>query len=255
MSGVQTAFESGVAVIRLDNEAKLNALTMDMLREMEDALDMVERDDSARSLIVTGEGGRAFCAGADINEWSELGPALFARQWIRAGHRAFDRLARLAKPTVAAINGHALGGGLELAAACDVRVMAPKATLALPEASVGVVPGWSGTQRLARLLPESVIKEMALFGRRVSAERAFELGFAAEVSDAPLAAAREIAAKAAGLSPRAVEICKRMHHAGANEDRAAMIDALASAAIAASEDHAEGVAAFRTKRAPQFTGA
>jgi enoyl-CoA hydratase/carnithine racemase len=100
---------------------------------------------------------------------------------VRDGHRVFDRLARLGKPTVAALSGHAFGGGLELAAACDVRVMAPRATLALPEAGVGIVPGWSGTQRLLRLLPEPVVKEMALFGRRIGAERALALGFAAEV--------------------------------------------------------------------------
>ena len=95
-------------------------------------------------MLVTAEGDRAFCTGADINGWGDLTPAEFARHWVRDGHRIFDRLARLRKPTVAVLKGHAFGGGLELAAACDIRVMAPAATLALPEAGVGIVPGWSG---------------------------------------------------------------------------------------------------------------
>jgi enoyl-CoA hydratase len=173
---------------------------------------------------------------------------------VRGGHRLFDRLARLSKPTVAALNGPAFGGGLELAAACDIRVMVPGATLALPEAGVGIVPGWSGTQRLARLLPEAMVKEMALFGRRIGAERALACGFVAEVAEDARAAAHAMAAGVAGLSPRAVEIAKAMIHAGVGEDGAAMVEALGSAAIAGTADRAEGVAAFRAKRKPAFPG-
>jgi enoyl-CoA hydratase len=116
------------------------------------------------------------------------------------------------KPTIAALNGHAFGGGLELAAACDIRVIAPGATIALPEAGVGIVPGWSGTQRLARLLPEGMLKEMALFGRRIGAER---LLAAALCRDPTTPAPRnQIAGKVATLSPRATEIAKAMIHAG-----------------------------------------
>jgi enoyl-CoA hydratase/carnithine racemase len=173
---------------------------------------------------------------------------------VRGGHRVFDGLARLSRPTIAVIGAHAFGGGLELAAACDIRVMAPRATLALPEAQVGIVPGWSGSQRLTRLLPEAVVKEMALFGRRISAERALALGFAAEVADDPLAAAKAIAERVEALSPRAVEITKAMIHAGQGEDPGALIEALGSAAISASADRREGVAAFRDKRKPDFPG-
>jgi enoyl-CoA hydratase/carnithine racemase len=254
MSRVHLEIGDRVAEIRLDNPAKLNALTLDMLGQLAAHCDAIDRRPDILGVILTAEGGRAFCAGADINAWSELSPAEFARHWVRDGHRIFDRLARLAKPTIAAISGHAFGGGLELAAACDIRVMSPKATLGLPEPSAGVVPGWSGTQRLARLLPEPVLKELALFGRRLSAERAFALGFAAEIADDPRAGARDIAAKLATVSPRATEIAKSMIHAAAGEDRAAMIDALGSAAIAASEDRAEGVAAFKEKRKADFPG-
>ncbi|MCY1667026.1 enoyl-CoA hydratase/isomerase family protein [Rhizobium sp. SL86] len=254
MSAVHLEIAEGIAEIRLDNPAKLNAFTVEMLEQLSGHLDRLERMRDVHCLIVTAEDGRAFCAGADINAWGDLSPAEFARHWVRDGHRIFDRLARLSKPVVAAINGHAFGGGLELAAACDVRVMAPNATIALPEAHVGIVPGWSGTQRLGRLLPEPILKEMALFGRRISAERAHAFGFVAEVSAQPHETALNMARSVLGLSPRAIEVAKFMIHAGRGEDRHAMIEALGSSAIAASADRDEGVAAFRAKRKPAFSG-
>ncbi len=153
------------------------------------------------------------------------------------------------------MNGHAFGGGLELAACCDIRLLAEDAQLALPETGVGIVPGWSGTQRLHRVLPEPVLKEMALFGRRLDAKRALELGFVAEIATAPLEMARNIAKRLNETSPRATEVAKMMIHAAAGEDAAAMIEALGGGMTAASADKAEGVAAFRAKRKPQFPGA
>jgi enoyl-CoA hydratase/carnithine racemase len=254
MSALHLTIDGSIAEVRLDNPSKLNALTVPMLEALDAHCSRLERDPSVRAVVLTAEGDRAFCTGADIVAWSELAPADFARHWVREGHRIFDRLARLSKPTVAAISGHAFGGGLELAAACDIRVMAPKATLALPEAGVGIVPGWSGTQRLVRLLPEPVIREMALFGRRISAERALGLGFVAELSDDARQTALEVAQRAATLSPRAVEVAKYMIQAGVGEDLSALIEAPCSGRIAASEDRAEGVAAFRAKRRPEFPG-
>ncbi|GAB4577036.1 MAG: enoyl-CoA hydratase/isomerase family protein [Roseibium sp.] len=254
MSGLHLLVDGAIAELRLDNAAKLNALTVPMLAALDAHCADLERSETVRAVIVTAEGERAFCAGADIGAWSELPPAEFARHWVREGHRVFDRLARLSKPTVAALSGHAFGGGLELASACDLRVITPSATLSLPEAGVGIVPGWSGTQRLARLLPEPVLKEMALFGRRISAERALALGFVAEIAEDARAAARAIAEQTLTASPRAAEVAKYMIHAAAGEDRAAMVEALGSGMIAASADKAEGVAAFRAKRKPEFPG-
>jgi enoyl-CoA hydratase len=225
-----------------------------MLGELAAHLEVIGRDPAVRGMMVTAESDRAFCTGADINGWGDLSPADFARHWVRDGHRIFDRLAGLPMPTIAVLSGHAFGGGLELAAACDLRVMAPDARLALPEAGVGIVPGWSGTQRLLRLLPEPVVKEMALFGGRLTAERAQAMGFVAAVDADPRAAALTLLERVAGLSPRAVEIAKAMIHAAAGEDRAAMIEALGSAAIGPTDDRAEGVAAFRAKRKPDFSG-
>jgi enoyl-CoA hydratase len=254
MSALHLAIEGAVAELRLDNPAKLNSLTVPMLEALDAHCATLERSSEVRAVVVIGTGEKAFCTGADITAWGPMAPFDFARAWVREGHRIFDRLARLSKPTVAALNGHAFGGGLELAAACDIRVIAPKATLALPEAGVGIVPGWSGTQRVARLLPEPVVREMALFGRRIGAERAVALGFAAGVAEDVRAAARGIAEAAAGLSPRAVEVAKYMIQAGAGEDRAALIEALGAGMIAASADREVGVGAFREKRKPEFPG-
>lgn len=254
MSAVHLIRHGVIVELRLDNPDKMNAFTVVMLEQLAGYLEAVERDASVAAVMLTAEGDKAFCTGADINGWGDLSPTEFARHWVRDGHRIFDRLARLSKPTIAVLTGHAFGGGLELAAACDVRVMRASASLALPEAGVGIVPGWSGTQRLMRLLPEPMVKEMALFGHRITAQRALACGFASAIDDDPRSAAMTLLARACTLSPRAVEISKSMIHAAQNEDRAAMVEALGSAAIAATADRAEGVAAFREKRKPDFSG-
>lgn len=254
MSGITLEKSGGVAVLTLQNEAKLNALTLAMLADLSAALEDVEHDATVRAVIVTGAGPKAFCCGADIAEWGPMSATEFVQDWVRLGHRVFDRLARLGKPTIGALNGHAMGGGLELAAACDIRVMTPRATLALPEAKVGIVPGWSGTQRMARLLPEPVLKELVLFGRRLTADRAARFGFVAEVAEDALAAAQEIVGGLGDVSPRANDLGKAMIHAARGEDPGASIEALASAAAALSADRAEGAAAFLEKRNAQFTG-
>lgn len=254
MSALHLRRHGDVAELRLDNPAKLNAFTAEMLGAVEPHCAEIERDPGIRAVVISAEDSKAFCAGADIVAWGELEPWEFARHWVREGHRIFDRLARLGKPTVAALSGHAFGGGLEFAATADIRIMAPHATLALPEAAVGIVPGWSGTQRLIRLLGEPIVKEMALFGRRISAERAHACGFVAEISDDPRTRAMELAQGLAGRSSCSVEVAKYMVHAAAGEDRNAMIEALGAGMIGQTADRTEGVTAFREKRKPNFPG-
>ena len=254
MTEVRLERAGAVAVLTLDNERKLNALTGAMLDALETHLRTIEADPGIRAVVLTGAGERAFCAGADIAEWGALEPRAFARDWVRRGHRVFDALARLSAVTIGALNGHAFGGGLELAACCDLRVIVPGATLALPETGVGIVPGWSGTQRVAKMLPPAVVKEMALGGRRLSAERALALGFVNEVAADARLAARDWAAEIATRAPQATETAKWMIAAALGEDTAAGIEALAGAATAAGPEKAEGVAAFAEKRKPDFGG-
>ena len=252
MGAVRIQIADGVAELMLDNPGKLNSLTFEMIESLAEHLELIENDDSVRAVILTGAGDRAFCSGANIDDWSPLDARRFARNWVRAGNRTFDRLARLAKPTIGALNGFALGGGLELSAACDMRVAAPSAFLALPETGLGVAPCWSGTQRLANLLPVAVVREMALFGRRVTAERAYQFGYIAEISSDPLNLAREIANSVKQNSQTATETVKYMISASANEDVSGSIDALAGCMLADSSDKGEGVKAFKEKRAPNF---
>ena len=245
----------GCAIVILDNPRELNALTAAMLAELGGTFEALEQDDGVRSIVVTGRGKRAFCAGADIGDWGEMQPFEFARDWILPGHRLFDRIATLPKPVLAAVNGHAFGGGLELLAACDLRIAVPGAEFALPEASIGVVPGWSGTQRLARQMPPAIVREMALTGARIGAERAYRIGFLNGIAEAdPVVSAVALAERAAALAPRSVEIAKYMIGAACGESRDAMTDALAGALAATTADKAEGVEAFRQKRQPEFSG-
>ena len=180
-------------IVTIDNPAKGNALTLGMLDALEDCAITVERDRTIRAVVITGAGEKAFCTGADINEWSALDAAQFSREWVPKGHRLFDRLARLPVPLIAAVNGMAFGGGLELLATSDLRIAAPHAQFALPETTIGIVPGWSGAQRLAALVPQAVLRDMALGGSRISAERMHQVGFLNEIALDPMAVALVVA--------------------------------------------------------------
>jgi len=244
----------GVVLATLDNPSRLNALDGPILEGLADLAEEVERDRDIRAVVLRGAGGRAFCAGADIAEWGALDADDFARRWIGAGHRLFDRLARLPVPLIGALEGATFGGGLELAAVCDLRIATRTALFALPEAAIGVTPGWSGLQRLGRLLPEPLIREMALTGARLSAERLYALGFLNELDDDPLARALAVAARVEGLAPRAVETAKWALGAASGEGREQAIDHLAAGLVARTLDRQEGTRSFLAKRKPDFTG-
>ena len=251
---VGRARRGDILIATLDNPKRLNALDRPMLEDLTRLAEEIERDRTIRAVVLCGAGGRAFCAGADISDWSALDAVDFARQWIGGGHQLFDRLARLPAPLIAAIEGAAFGGGLELAAICDVRVASKGAVFGLPEASIGVTPGWSGVQRLARLLPEPLVREMALTGARLSAERLFGVGFVNEIDDDPMTRAIAIAERVGVLAPRAVETAKWVLGAAAGEGREQAIDQLAAGLVARTRDIHEGTQSFRQKRGPKFTG-
>ncbi len=257
MSGsLRVAIDGAVATITLDRAAKLNALTMAMLEALETACATIERDASVRAVIVASVSDKAFCAGADIAEWGPLGALGMWQRWIRDGHRAFDRLARLRQPTIAAIGGIACGGGLELALACDLRLAAAGARFAFPEVTIGAVPGWAGSQRLPRVIGVGRAKQMILAGEAVDAATAAAWGLVNEVVPAERLASRalELARRIAENAPTAVQASKQLVDAAGGEGLAAALEALASGLAAGTADAHEGVAAFRAKRRPKFTG-
>jgi enoyl-CoA hydratase len=241
----------GIATLTLNRPAKLNAIGPDMLADLDRQLADIDGDPDVRAVIITGSGDRAFSVGADINAWSALEPLDMWREWVRDGHRVLQRLAHLRQPTIAAINGYAFGGGLELALAADIRIAADAATFALPETKIGTLPGWAGTKRLPEAIGMARSKQMIFSGSRIDAATAEQWGLVNEVValGGLMDRCRELAVEIATNAPISVQLAKAV----INGDEAAP-EALAGALAAGTEDGREGIAAFREKRAPRFRG-
>jgi enoyl-CoA hydratase len=252
---VRLDIADGIATITLARPEKLNALDDVMVELLGRYADIVDADRSVRAVILTGE-GKAFCAGGDIVAWGGLSPLEMGQNWVRRGHRAFDKLARMKPPVVAAMNGHALGGGLELAVTADLRICEAQAKIGLPESGLGMIPGWSGTQRLVQRLGGRVARRLALCGEIVTAEMALSLGIVDQVVETggALAAAQAAAARIAARGPVANIVLKQLINAAEEEDRAAIMEALASSLVSYTADVKEGVAAFQEKRTPTYRG-
>ena len=252
---VRVEIEGAVAVLTVARPDKLNAFDLDMLRALDAACDAVETNAAVRAAIVTGE-GKAFSAGGDIKAWGGMRPEEFGHQWVRFGHRVFERLATLRVPLVAALNGHALGGGLELAACADVRIAETQIRIGLPETGLGMVPGWSGTQRLVRRFGAQMVRRMVLGGEMFSAEEGRANGLVDHVVEpgGALAEAKTYASRIATRGPAAVEISKLMIAVANGEDNGAGVEALGSILVAKTGDLREGVAAFTEKRPATFKG-
>jgi enoyl-CoA hydratase len=240
----------GVCVVTIDRQDALNALDVETLTELRDRLREVAADESVRTVVLTGAGEKAFVAGADIKYMSGLGPD-DAKGWGALGHEAARLLETMPKPTIAAINGFALGGGCELALACDIRYASSRAKLGQPEINLGIVPGWGGTQRLARVCGIGVAKELIFSGRTVDAEEALRIGLVNAIADPVLDKALETARELAAKSPVALALAKRLVNMSPGA-----LDAEADAfgELFASEDAREGLTAFVEKRAANFVG-
>jgi enoyl-CoA hydratase len=249
---VKFAMEGKIARITLNRSEKLNALDPDMLAALEDAVNEAEQSRDVRVIILEATGEKAFCVGADILAWTALSPLDMWSQWIQRGHRVFDRVERAKQPVICAIQGFAYGGGLELALACDIRIVTETARFAMPEVKLGTIPGWGGTDRLPRLVGSARAKQMIFTGEPIVAEIAERWGLANEV--VPAGSLRDrvtgLAEKIAGNAPIAVQTAKQL----ITNSSSATIESLAAAVNAFSDDAKEGLAAFRQKRPPQFEG-
>lgn len=247
-----------VAVVTLNRPEVLNALNLQMLRELSDTVAAFDADDTLRAVILTGAGGKAFAAGADIAELNALGNARAGEEQARRGQALTTSLERLRVPVIAAVNGFALGGGCELAMACDIRVASSSARFGQPEVSLGILPGYGGTQRATRLVGEGWAMYLCLTGEMIDAQEALRIGLVQKVTapDELLGEAQRIAALIAAKGPLAVAAAKRAIVDGASLSLAdgLALEALRFGAAVATDDFREGSQAFLDKRKPSFSG-
>jgi enoyl-CoA hydratase/3-hydroxyacyl-CoA dehydrogenase len=243
-----------VGVIYLNRPRRANALNPTFLAEINDALSMLEEDEEVRAVMITGVGNN-FCAGADLSTFASGRPELVVES-SQTGHRVFRSIELNPKPVIAAINGPALGGGFELAMACDLRVMSDKAFVGLPELNLGITPGWGGTQRLAYLVGVGKLKEIILLRKNIDAQKALELGLASEVypSGEFKEKSLEYARKVAELPPIAVKYFKKAVALGvmSSLEAGCFIESAVSGDVSLTDNLAEGIQAFMYKRKSQF---
>jgi enoyl-CoA hydratase len=252
---IRVELEDAVAVVTVDRQDAMNALDVATLTELRDRLRELATDESVGVVILTGAGEKSFIAGADIKYMSGL-DVDEAKAWGALGHEAGRLLETMPKPTIAAVNGFALGGGCELALACDIRYAASSAKLGQPEVNLGIIPGWGGTQRLARVCGLGIAKELIFTGRPVSADEAFRIGLVNDVHDPVLEKARETARFLAAKSPIALRVMKELanHALGGRHDDNLEAEADAFGELFATADAREGLSAFAEKREPIFRG-
>jgi enoyl-CoA hydratase len=251
---IELSVDGAIATIRIARADKLNALDFPMVLALERAATLVDLEKSVRAVVITGSGEKSFCAGGDIAAWSELAAEDFAMHWVRHGHRAFDALACMRHPLIAALNGHCLGGGLELAVTADLRIAEEHVKIGLPETGIGIIPGWSGTQRAVRRFGAQVVRQMALAGQVFDAATGLTLGLVDKVvpRGESYAAAVALAADIAKRSPTATRLAKLMINIAEGEEREAGVEALGGYVAADSKDLALGLEAFRNKKKAVF---
>ncbi len=252
---IKLTCEDRVAIITIDHPP-VNALNLQTLAELSDAVDEIIGDPGVKAAIITGGGQLAFVAGADINEFTQVTSPEAGLESSQRGQAVFNKIENSPKPFIAAINGVALGGGLELALACHMRIVGDRARLGQPEITLGIIPGWGGTQRLTRIVGPAKATELILTGDNLTAQEAFRLNLVNKVVPAGdvLKTAKDLGKKIAGKG--AVTIAAAMQSIGAARDAdlsaGLLIEAEQVAKLTATEDAREGITAFLTKRQPVF---
>lgn len=255
MENILYEINGRVATVTINRPKALNALNMDVLLEMEAVVKLLEQNGAVKVMVLTGAGEKAFVAGADIAAMQKMGPAE-AEVFSRVGHRVMDRLEKTRIFTIAAVNGYALGGGCEVAIACDMRIASENAKLGIPEVTLGLFPGFGGTQRLPRLVGLGRAKELLATGQPVSAAQARDMGLVnqvvkpAELMPCCIATAEKIA----GNSGSAISFGKQAMNAGMemDQDKAMEYEAALFALVFTTADAKEGMTAFVEKRRASF---
>lgn len=249
--------QDGVALLTINRPKVLNALNSAVLDELSSAFAQMEGDDQVGAVIITGSGSKSFVAGADIKELAQLGPVT-AKAASERGQRILRGIECFPKPVIAAINGFALGGGCELALACHLRVASTNARLGLPEVSLGLLPGYGGTQRLSRLVGKGLALELILTGQMIGAERAYEMGLVNHVTEPAelMTKCRDLATSILKQGPLATRLAMEAVNHGLEMPLAdgERLECNLFAVLLASEDSKEGMAAFLEKRKPDFKG-
>jgi enoyl-CoA hydratase len=251
------AHDGPVATLTVNRPKVLNALNQHTLDELGRAVAALRDDEQVRVVIVTGAGEKSFVAGADIGELA-VQTAISGREIARNGQRVFDAIERMGKPVIAAINGYALGGGCELAMACTLRIAADSARIGQPEINLGIIPGYAGSQRLARLVGKGVALDILLTGRQIKADEALAIGLVNRVVPAgeALSAAKSLAHELAAKAPIAVQYIIEAVNRGLEMpfDQAQVHEATLFGLVASTQDMREGTRAFLEKRKPAFKG-
>ena len=247
--------KGGIATITINRPDKLNALNADTLKEIRDALKNIREDKESRVVIITGAGEKAFIAGADVSVMSKAS-ASEACDFSSAGQEIFSEIENFPMPVIAMINGFALGGGCELAMACDIRIASDRARFAQPEINLGIIPGWGGTQRLPRLVGVGLAKELIFTGDMIDAAAAEKIGLVNKVVEHEKlhSTTMEIANKIASKSAVALKFAKAAVNAGSDLGAGLRSEANLFGILFTTEDAKEGLSAFLEKRKPQFKG-
>lgn len=248
--------DENVAVIKINRPEKLNALNKEVILELAAAVEEMEKDDDIRAVIITGA-GETFVAGADI-AWMKSAASSEMEEFVKLGKNVFDKIEKMGKPVIAAVNGPAFGGGCELALACDIRIASEKAKLGQLEVNVGIMPGWGGTQRLPRLVGLGKAKEICLTGDVVDAKEAERIGLINRVvrSEELVSEAKKLAERLASKPPVALSCIKAaLNFTSEASQRAGMeYETKLFSTVSSTEDRYEGLSAFLEKRKPRFKG-
>jgi enoyl-CoA hydratase len=255
LENVKAENRDGILFVTIDRPKVLNALNAQTVAEIGRIFDEARDDAAVKAVILTGAGEKAFVAGADINELATMTP-ITGKAIAEKGQRIFSSIERFPKPVIAAVNGFALGGGCELALACHIRIASDKAQMGLPEVTLGIIPGYGGTQRMARLLGKGKALELILSGDRIGAAEAERIGLVNRVvpADQLMAAAEELARKMASRGPLAVRAAIEAVMSGSEMPFAEgqTLEATLFGLLASTEDMKEGMAAFLEKRTANF---